>query len=340
VPGATAEPAGSAVAPGTEQQPWRLSAEWSMLTETRMPAEGFALQSDTAMTEAQINSVVFGKVQKLAGVYDFDLAPMYVTHDTMSSVHRVVIARKPEGGSGYTPMVPDSQPAPADGTFVLRHAQFRVTPVLSQVSEATYHYFPDLKPPAAANTLPVLSGLALDGVAALHDQSAIIPIGTLVDATNFRPLPFAHRTFETVNHIKDIGQAWTTLAGVADGLSDQALITGVLGILGGTGEFATLRAESGLPAAGYDPVALGAVAHRRSAPPVLSALSEGFTLEDVGRGVADAPVRLGVVTGVELVAPRLRSVMQQGFDWSNGLPVMSEETMGYAYTKHEGSTGL
>jgi len=37
---------------------------------------------------------------------------------------------------------------------------------------------------------------------------------------------------------------------------------------------------------------------------------------------------------------RLREVMQRGFDWSEGLPLMSEETLGYYYTKHEGSHGL
>jgi hypothetical protein len=29
--------------------------------------------------------------------------------------------------------------------------------------------------------------------------------------------------------------------------------------------------------------------------------------------------------------------MREGFEWSDGLPVMSEETCGYYYTKHEGS---
>jgi len=37
---------------------------------------------------------------------------------------------------------------------------------------------------------------------------------------------------------------------------------------------------------------------------------------------------------------RLREVMQRGFDWSEGLPLMSEETLGYYYSKHEGSHGL
>ena len=161
-----AEPAGGQVAPGTASQPWRLSAEWSLQTETKMPARGFALQLDTPMAEGSIPAVIFGRVDSLSGVYDFDLAPMYVTHDGMTAVHRIILARRPEGGGDFVVMVPDSQPPPADATMVLRHDLFRVTPVLSQVSEATYHYFPDLKPPAAANTLPVLSGLRLDGVAA------------------------------------------------------------------------------------------------------------------------------------------------------------------------------
>jgi len=35
---------------------------------------------------------------------------------------------------------------------------------------------------------------------------------------------------------------------------------------------------------------------------------------------------------------RLRSIMREGFDWSTGLPLMSEETLGYYYTKHSEST--
>ncbi len=39
-------------------------------------------------------------------------------------------------------------------------------------------------------------------------------------------------------------------------------------------------------------------------------------------------------------AARLSSIMQQGFDWSDGLPVMSDETIAHYYTKHEGMHGL
>jgi len=40
------------------------------------------------------------------------------------------------------------------------------------------------------------------------------------------------------------------------------------------------------------------------------------------------------------VARDLRGYMQIGFDWSEGLPLMSEETTAYYYTKHEGSHGI
>ena len=38
------------------------------------------------------------------------------------------------------------------------------------------------------------------------------------------------------------------------------------------------------------------------------------------------------------VASELRHVMQRGFPWSEGLPLMSEETLGYYYSKHPEST--
>lgn len=42
----------------------------------------------------------------------------------------------------------------------------------------------------------------------------------------------------------------------------------------------------------------------------------------------------------EMVAQDLGDVMRYGFDWSRGLPLMSEETIAYYYSKHEGSHGL
>jgi hypothetical protein len=37
----------------------------------------------------------------------------------------------------------------------------------------------------------------------------------------------------------------------------------------------------------------------------------------------------------EFIATMLRLIMQRGFDWSGGLPLMSEETIAYYYSKHK-----
>jgi hypothetical protein len=46
------------------------------------------------------------------------------------------------------------------------------------------------------------------------------------------------------------------------------------------------------------------------------------------------------IEDVEDVAEGLRAYMRRGFTWSEGLPLMSEETIAYYYTKDEGSHGL
>jgi DNA polymerase len=43
------------------------------------------------------------------------------------------------------------------------------------------------------------------------------------------------------------------------------------------------------------------------------------------------------IEDAEKAKARLRAVMLQGFDWSEGLPLMSEETVAWSYTKHEKS---
>jgi DNA polymerase len=40
-------------------------------------------------------------------------------------------------------------------------------------------------------------------------------------------------------------------------------------------------------------------------------------------------------SNAKYIARRLREVMQRGFDWSDGLPLMSEETISPYYTKQE-----
>jgi hypothetical protein len=310
-----AEPAGAAVAPGTAEQPWRLAAEWSFRTETRMAARGLALQLNNDVAESQMSTVIFGRYADLAATYDFDLAPMYKSSDKITALHRVVLAKKPENSSSFVDLVPRSQ-NPADDSLEIDERLFRLTPTIGQFSEATYHYFPDLKPPAASNTLPALTGIILEGVAGLHNASDVIPIGKLVDASNFRPLPFARRHPGDIAAILQAGAAWLELAQVADGVGTATLLTGLGTIVGsvaagGATEFEDLRKDSGLRQNGYGPVALNALVTRRSAPPVLSALSEGFTLEDQGAGLAPAPIRVGEVSPVLLEKPRLRAMLQR-----------------------------
>ncbi|HWD79457.1 MAG TPA: DUF6603 domain-containing protein, partial [Kribbella sp.] len=308
------EPPGGPVAPGTAEQPWRLAAEWSLRTETRMAARGFALQLDIDVAESQIPTVVFGRYADLQATYDFDLAPMYKTSDKITALHRIVLAKKPENASTFVDLVPRSQ-NPADESLEIDERLFRVQAIVGQFSEATYHFFPDLKPPAASNTLPALTGIVLEGVAGLHNASETIPIGTLIDYGNFRPLPFARRNPGEIAAVLRAGAAWLTLAQAAGGVGTGTLLTGVGTIVGsvaagGATEFAELRKDSGLQN-GYGPVALNALITRRSAPPVLSALSEGFTLEDQGAGVAPEPVRVGEVEPVLLDRPRLRAMVQR-----------------------------
>jgi hypothetical protein len=46
------------------------------------------------------------------------------------------------------------------------------------------------------------------------------------------------------------------------------------------------------------------------------------------------------VEGAEEATLFLRDVMQEPFSWSEGLPLMSEESLAYHYTKHPESIGL
>ena len=68
---------------------------------------------------------------------------------------------------------------------------FTVERVINQFSEATWHFIDHDNIPAAARTVPALGGLKITGFAVTVNQSALIPIGKLVDDGNSRPLPFA-----------------------------------------------------------------------------------------------------------------------------------------------------
>jgi hypothetical protein len=289
-----AEPPGGPVAPGTADQPWRLSAEWSFQSETRMPARGFFFQTRDARAEHQLPAEPFGLYDNLSSTYAFDIAPMYRTASEIGAVHGITIFPK------------------ADGVLVLDKTLFKVEPVVGQVSEATYHFFPDFKPPAAANTLPVLTGIRIYGIPALHGQSAVIPIAKLRDASNPRPLPFAKRTIDVISVLKAAGVVADTYSALSAASGSQALLNAYAKVLsGGTGLFAELRTDTGLPTPGLDPLALHSLETRRSSPPVLAPLSYGLSMNPVGQDAPTVPAAVDPQTPVPLLKPRLRGVMQQ-----------------------------
>src|SRR5262245_45024120 len=173
-----------------------------------------------------MNTLVFGQFAPLSSVYGFDVAPMRVEAKDVGSIHRVVFLRQPEAGGPFAPLVPVGSPnPPADASFIIDPRMFRVRPSIVQVSEATYHLFPDLKPPAAANTLPALLGLEVEGVALLQNASQVIPIAKLRDATNPRPLPFAVDPV-VVADLKAAGVLADQFITLADGRTNAQLMNG------------------------------------------------------------------------------------------------------------------
>ena len=290
-----AQPPGGPVAPGTADQPWLLTAEWSFRTETKMAARGFFFQTQDPRSENQMGTEPLGLYDNLSTVYAFDIAPMY-THSTdiKKAVHGVTIFAR--GG----------------GALTLDKTLFRVQPIIGQVSEATWHYFPDFNPPAAANTLPVLAGIQIFGIARLNDPSQIIPIAKLRDATNPRPLPFASRTIDIIAILQAAGVVADTFSALSATKGSDALLGAYSAVLSGaTGLFAGLRTQTGLPKPGLGPVAVESLRTRRSSPPTLAPLSYGLSMDAPAQEPPTIAATVDLQPPVALVTPRLRAVMHQ-----------------------------
>jgi hypothetical protein len=289
------QPPGGPVAPGTADQPWRLSAEWSFRTETKMAARGFFFQTRDPRSENQMGSEPLGLYDDLSTVYAFDIAPMYIHASQIDqAVHGVTLFAR--GGAALT----------------LDKTLFQIEPIIGQVAEATWHFFPDFKPPAAANTLPVLAGIIVYGIARLNGASDIIPIAKLRDATNPRPLPFASRTIDIIAVLRAAGIIADTFSALSAAKGSQALLNAYATVLSGaTGVFAGLRAQTGLSTPGLRPVAVAALQTRRSAPPVLAPLSYGLSMDAPAQKPPTRAATVDPKPPVALTAPRLRGLLQQ-----------------------------
>ena len=153
------EPPGASPAPGTQSQPWKLAAEFSFTTETRMPAESL---EDAA-----------GAIVPL-GLESLDVAPVRVRD--IISTHRFGIVRLSDNSG-----------------VVLDANHWNINHTVSPFPEATWRMFDLEDVPAAARNIDAVSGLTIQGVAFLVGQSALIRIKGMVDddASRSLPLPFS-----------------------------------------------------------------------------------------------------------------------------------------------------
>ncbi|WP_217591181.1 DUF6603 domain-containing protein [Burkholderia sp. GbtcB21] len=292
------EPPGAPVAPGTADQPWRLTAEWSFQTETRMPARAFAFVTESAIEPWDPNSPSrFSVFSVDAQTYDLDIGPM--DEENVTSIHRVFIEQFT--GGAWQRMTPDQLDA---NRFVL-------APRIGKVSEAAYRVFSGL-PPAAANTLPALTGLAISGIAELRSNTPdVIPIAKLRDATNPRPLPFAKPDAPQWGDIRVAGRAADRYYGYGNDLSYRDALAASASVLSGVGTvFAENRGASGVIPGGLGSVARQALLVRRSAAPLVAPLSAGLSMNPVDLPAPAPLVAPPPVEPVALAKPRLKAVMQ------------------------------
>ena len=189
-------------------------------------------------------------------------------------------------------------------------ARFRLEPVISQVSEATYHLFPHDDVPAGARTLPAITGMKLTGIALLQNESAVIEMLKLFDYGFSRPLPFATLTVAILGGLQAFGQAAETLALLASATDTLKTTGAAANILTGPGFFSTARTDSGLPPDGLHPLATRALRQNRSAPPLLTPITTGLTMKPVGQSAPPAIREVPPVLTIPLLNPRLRAVLQ------------------------------
>lgn len=286
------EPPGGQPAPGTESQPWKMAAEFTFQTETRMPAtrhrdfvEG-AVNPDTSLHHDLI-----------------DLAPM--GKESVTSEHVVILeGRKPDGGWHLMVRVG------TDERFRIHPDRFTVERLVGQVSEATYHFIDHDHIPAAANTLPVITGIRIKGFAILSGESAVVPWAKLIDSGFSRPLPFATLTGSVLTILQSLGAAAEALGTFTASASSQQTIEASMTLLSGGGFFSEARDSAGLPSGGLTPLAVRSLERYRSAPPLITPITTGLTMRPVGQEPPPAVARVETVLPVALDAPRLRATLQ------------------------------
>ena len=295
------DPPGAQPLPGTKTQPWQLGLEFTLATTTRMPA------SSTSAVPLPVNKkpppdppTWYGAPINLPAPGDLnelDVAPMGLSR--ISSIHYVTLQQKTAGG-WQAPTITDGQD------------HFTVTATTGFFPEATWRCPDDPNHiPAAARTITAIAGITIDAHIKLNNESAPIPISTLIadKPLDAKPLPLAAAVITILPMQAFGGEADALAAAVASAASSKFILAGAA-ILSGTNIFAANRTALGLPAAGLGPLAAQALHTQRSAPPLLTPLTTGLSMKPVG---LPAPIRAATVAptdSVLLTQPRLRAVLQ------------------------------
>jgi hypothetical protein len=191
-----------------------MGVEFSFQTETRMPATSSV-------------DFVLGPSGPLGNVSDLDFAPMGLAHPHVATVHHVSLEQQQKDGSWTA--------------AVAKPDHFTISDVITQFSEATWHYLDHDNIPAAARTVPALGGLQITGFAVTVNQSALIPISTLIDAGNSRPLPFATLVTSYIDVLLGYGVVADQLSALSAAVATNKTTSVAAQLLSGAGFFSDAR---------------------------------------------------------------------------------------------------
>jgi hypothetical protein len=243
----------------------------------------------------------FGNNSGALQVQNIDIAPM--GPHTITSAHKLTL--EGQNGNGWTAIT-----AGGPGQFAANLAQFTFAPVIGQVSQATYQYIDHDSIPAGAQTLPALMGVLFTGTSMLQNQSAQIPISTLVDSSNPRPLPFATWTVVLIGNLQTFGVAADNMAAVTAGVTTLSDLSASVSLLQGGGLFSQARVAAGLPAPGLSPMSTRALQSFSSSGPLITPITTGLTMKPVGLPAPPIINHVVPLKPVPLLAFRLRAVFQ------------------------------
>lgn len=278
-------PPGADPAPGTQDAPWVVGAEWAFESETRAPTN--AIRWNDA--DRSIDSGLGGAI---------DLAPMNRRSVTSRHLLRVRLA--------------NGNPVPQ----ALDPDRFIITQRGGNFPEATWRWQDPRHMQAGAANIRRLAGVRVDGVAEIVNRSALVQITGAVDdlPAYALPLPFDQPGSNFFKGLVEIGTTASALVDLTVPWTVEERRFASASLLASP-EFATARSAVG----GKPLSALGQLdLNTRSSPARVVPLSTGLSMEAPGQP-APAPFENGADTAVRLDAPRLVAVMRQ-----RGAPTVSE----------------